>query len=295
MTDAATVFQTFKKSFDALGPQASSSDLDKCEEQLVQLKLLVFSSLSTSGALTSGAGAAAPERTLAREMLELACYLSIRRTDVQEFERHVIQLKMYYDASHKDLKPSDRKYDILGLYLLHLLAADRIGDFHTELELIPVDDHENTYIKRPIQLERHIMEGNYAKILEAKKSMPQQYYPLFMDRLENTVRTKIGSSLERSYEHLPVQEAAKMLILPDVSKLQEFVQKENERKVRESEDEPMGDITPSMSRRVNRSICKWEVKNDRLFFTRTAEKKSEIWDDLMVNTIGYATDLERIV
>lgn len=290
MADAAALLQTLKKTFEG-------DDLAKCEEQLAQLKLLAFSSLKVSGALTSTGGAgAAPERQLAREMLEIACYLSIRRKDMQGFERHVAQLKMYTNGP-QDPK-SDGKYQILGLYLLHLLASDRIGDFHTELELISVDDHENSYIKQPIQLERHIMEGNYVKILEAKKDVPQKYYGYIMDRLEDMVRVKIGASLERSYETLPAQEAARMLILPDVGKLQEFALQENERKTREQEDVPMGDMTPSLSRRVPMSICKWEVnvKEGRLVFKRDEEKRAmPIWDEMMINAIGYATDLERIV
>jgi len=287
---AKALFVTFKATF-----EAEPCDLAKCEEQLGQLKLLVFSNLNTAGALTStGGGGAAPERELARDMLEMACYLSIRRKEMSAFERHVAQLKMYYNDHQKDLKVSERKYPILGLYLLHLLASDRIGEFHTELELIPVDDHENQYIKQPIQLERNIMEGNYPKILEAKKVTTKDT-AYFMDRLEDTVRTKIGASLERSYENLPANEAAKMLILPDIAKLQEFVVTENERKQRESEDDPMGDMTPSLSRRVPVGITKWEVKDGRLLFARSAEKRPEIWEALMVNTIGYATDLERIV
>lgn len=291
---AKALFETFKKTF-----EAEPCDLAKCEEQLGQLKLLVFSNLNTSGALTSTGGAGnAPERELTRETLELACYFSIRRKDMAAFERHVSQLKMYYNDHEKGLKPSEQRYIILGLYLLHLLASDRIGEFHTELELIPVADHVNKYINFPFQLERHIMEGNYAKILEAKKDMTfkTQYSSYFMERLEETVRTKIGLSLERSYENLPANEAAKMLILPDIAKLQEFVVQENERKQRESEDDPMGDMTPTLSRRnLPMGICKWEVKDGRLFFTRSAEKRPEVWEDLMVNTIGYATDLERIV
>jgi 26S proteasome regulatory subunit N12 len=226
MADAAALLQTLKKTFEA-------GDLTKAEEQLGQLKLVAFSSLKTSGALTSTGGAGTTsERQLVREMLELACYLSIRRKDMLSFERNVLQLKMYYND--QDSKSSDGKYQILGLYLLNLLAMDRIGDFHTELELIPLDDHENTYIKQPIKLERNIMEGNYAKILEAKKDMPEKDYGYIMDRLEDMVRVKIGASLERSYESLPAQEAANMLILPNVGKLQEFALQENERKQREA-------------------------------------------------------------
>lgn len=281
---AQSMFDAFKRSF-----EATPCDLATCDSQLAQLKLLVFSSLTSVG------GADSKEFLMARDTLELACFLSIKRKDMQGFERHVAQLKMYYNDHRRDVPASEKKYQILGLYLLHLLAADRIWEFHLELELIPVEEHQNQYIKQPIELERHITEGNYARVLEAKADMNKLYYSYFMDRLEETVRGKIGTSLERSYEHLPANEAARMLILPDIAKLQEFVVQENERKQRENEDDPMGDMTASLSRRVPVGINKWEVKDSRLYFTRSAEKRLEIWEDLMVNIIGYATDLERIV
>lgn len=45
------------------------------------------------------------------------------------------------------------------------------------------------------------------EVLEAHKDFPKTYYPLFMERLLETVRLKVGASLERSYEHLPVKTA----------------------------------------------------------------------------------------
>mmetsp|Transcript_47673 Transcript_47673/g.77337 ORF Transcript_47673/g.77337 Transcript_47673/m.77337 type:complete len:230 (+) Transcript_47673:830-1519(+) len=229
-------------------------------------------------------------------MLEMACFLSIRRRDLSGFERHVSQLKMFF-ADRQDLKPSEQKYLILGLFLLHLLSADRIGEFHTELELIPVDEaFQSVYIKQPVQLERYLMEGNYAKVLEAQKDVPKTYYAFFMERLIETVPQKVGASLERSYENLPAQQAAQMLILADVPALQEFVVKENERKTREESDDPMGDLTPSLSRRAPLGLVKWEVRDGRLHFVKSAQKRLELPSvDLMVNAIGYATDLERIV
>lgn len=280
------LFNAFKAGF-----EAEPCDLDKCDKQLAELKLLVFSGLSLP---TGGGPDAAKEQLLARQTLELACFLSVKRSDLQGFERHVAQLKMYYNDLQ--LQPSENKYPILGLYLLHLLSSDRIGEFHTELELISVDDYENTSIKQVIQLERYLMEGNYAKVLEAQKEMPQKYCSFFINRLYDMVRLKVGASLERSYEHLPAPEAAKMLILKDVPALQEFAMKENERKARQEMDDPMGDMTPSLTRRVPVGLVRWEVKDGRLFFTRSAEKRLEIPAvDLMVNAIGYATDLERIV
>ena len=108
------------------------------------------------------------ELLLAREILESGALLSIRQMDIPAFERYVAQLKVYYsDASF--LPPSPKQFPILGLNLLRLLAQNRIAEFHTELELIPTElQHANIYIKYPAQLEQHIMEGSYHKVLSAK-------------------------------------------------------------------------------------------------------------------------------
>jgi len=286
--DAKGVFDTFKSAF-----EAEPCDLAKCEELLQKLKLLVFPGFHAS----NQGGAHQESAKLARETLELACFLSVKQRNLAGFERHVAQLKMLYQDGSSKLPLSEQQHPILGLYLLHLLASDRIGEFHTELELIPTDEHDNSYIKQPVQLERYVMEGNYAKILEAQKEVPQKYYPFFMERLLETVRAKVGASLERSYEHLPADVAAKMLILDNVGKLQEFAMKENERKAREEDDPMGGDATPSLTKRHQRvGMIKWEMKDGKLYFTRSDQKQLEIPAlDLMVNTIGYATDLERIV
>ena len=283
---AKSLFDTFKAAF-----TAEPCDLAKCEDLLGQLKLLLFS----GSAVLSGTGVTTQEQLLVRETLEHACFLSIRKRDLPAFERHVSQLKMFYDRQ-QDLPPSEQKFTILGLSLLNLLASDRIGEFHTELELIPVDEAENMYIKQPVQLERYVMEGNYAKVLEAQKDVPKMYYAFLMEKLIECVRHKVGASLERSYENLPAQQAAQMLILKDVPALQEFAIKENERKARCENDDPMGDLTPSLTRRAPVGLVKWEVKDGRLHFIRSEQKRLELPAvDLMVNTIGYATDLERIV
>ena len=282
---AKSLFDSFKAAF-----TAEPCDLVKCEDLLGQLKLLLFS----GSAVLSGTGTS-QEQLLVRETLEHACFLSIRKHDLPAFERHVSQLKMFYDRQ-QGLPPSEQKYPILGLSLLNLLASDRIGEFHTELELIPVDEAENMYIKQPVQLERYVMEGNYAKVLEAQKDVPKMYYAFLMEKLIECVRHKVGASLERSYENLPAQQAAQMLILKDVPALQEFAVKENERKARGENDDPMGDLTPSLTCRAPVGLVKWEVKDGRLHFIRSEQKRLELPAvDLMVNTIGYATDLERIV
>lgn len=291
-----TTYSQAKGALDALKVafDAEPCNLDSCEKQLAQLKLAVFTGLPSAAMLSLSTGPdAAKEQLLVRETLELACFLSIRRGDLQGFERHIAQLKMYYN--NEQLGISVHQLPILGLYLCHLLASDRVGEFHTELELISVDDYQRAEINLPILLERYLMEGNYAKALQQSKELPQKYGSFFSQRLYDMVRQKVGASLERSYHQIPVAEAVKMLILDGVPQLQEFALRENERKARQ-EDDTMGDMTPSLTRRVPVGLVQWEVKDGQLLFKRSGEKRAEIPAfELMENTIGYATDLERIV
>lgn len=76
-------------------------------------------------------------------------------------------LKTYYDEQFRTLVPDSQKMQaVLGLYLLYLLAYNKISEYHTEIELIPVADHtENVFIKVPVALEQHFVEGSYNKIL----------------------------------------------------------------------------------------------------------------------------------
>lgn len=86
------------------------------------------------------------------------------------------------------VEKSAREPLILGLNLLRLLAQNRIAEFHTELELIPVEFHNNMYIKHPIDLELYLMEGSYNKLRNARQQVPADQYIVFMDILMETVR-----------------------------------------------------------------------------------------------------------
>ena len=90
-------------------------------------------------------------------------------------------------SSHS-VPTSQRQYLIIGLNLLHLLAKNKLDEFHIELELIPIDLHSNVYIKHPVQLEQYMMEGAYNKVLKAKDAVPDASYTYFMDLLMGTVR-----------------------------------------------------------------------------------------------------------
>lgn len=127
-------------------------------------------------------------------MLEYGALISIKAVDIPAFERHVAQLKTYYNDC--SIQPeSQRRFPILGLNLLRLLAQNRIAEFHTELELLPSEvTSSNVYIKFPAQLEQHIMEGSYNRVLSAKQEgQYAQEGMYFMDQLVNTVRVPRSS------------------------------------------------------------------------------------------------------
>jgi 26S proteasome regulatory subunit N12 len=80
----------------------------------------------------------AKECILAREVYEYATFLSVEKQDIAEYEQHMSVLKTYYDEQFRSLIPNSQKmYTVLGLYLMYLLAYNKIAEYHTEIELIP--------------------------------------------------------------------------------------------------------------------------------------------------------------
>jgi len=211
------------------------------------------------------------ELLLARETLELACLLSIRSKDTLSFERHVAQLKpFYYDPVYTQLVgDSERKWLILGLYLLGLLAQSHFAEFHTELELIPIHLHSNMYIKHVMDLEQYLMEGSYYNLNIAREKVPAHEYLVFMDILMETVREEIADCSEKAYHHLKLSDAQKILFLKTESELNEFVLKR-----------------------------KWKVEQGVIRFDETivaSQSFEESSKQLISKTLLYAKEMERII
>ena len=68
------------------------------------------------------------ECILAREIYEFATELSVEKGDVEEFQRNFAVVKTYYDEFDGVLPPSQKKYAIVGLYLLYLLSYNKVAD-----------------------------------------------------------------------------------------------------------------------------------------------------------------------
>jgi len=245
------------------------SDIPKCTAILPKIKVLLIQ-FNLIPPWTAKPFHVKKELMLARETLELASLLSIRNKDTVSFERHVAQLKpYYYDSVYTSmLLESERKWLILGLYLLGLLAQSHFAEFHTELELIPYKEIQtNMHIRYPVQLEQRLMEGSYNKILTAKNSTPAQYYNFFVDQLVNTVRDRVSESCSAAYESFPVEDARLLLLFTTTQEVLDYAKKNQ-----------------------------WEVKKDTIYFNRPKGNKLELPSHLLIKqTLGYATELERIV
>jgi 26S proteasome regulatory subunit N12 len=71
----------------------------------------------------------------------------VEKKDIEEFERNICVLRGFYDEFEGMLPTSAKKASVLGLYLLYLLSYNKISQYHTEIELIPVEElNSNIYI-----------------------------------------------------------------------------------------------------------------------------------------------------
>lgn len=245
----------------------SQAPLDKCKEKMDKLKL----------ALTKFQFQPAPTQeqqraqlVLAREVLEYGAFLSIRMKDIPAFERYYAQLKTYYYDYADSIPPSQHQHTILGLNLLKSLAKNNLAEFHTELELIPLEQHSNVFIKHPVQLEQYMMEGAYNQVFKARKDIPSDSYDYFMNLLMDTVRDEIADCIQKAYNTLSISEAQKLLGFSSHNDLQNYSQQRQ-----------------------------WTITGNAITFKKgddAATTKTDIPSfKLIKQTLHYARELERII
>ncbi|KAJ1286075.1 hypothetical protein BS78_03G326000 [Paspalum vaginatum] len=148
---------------------------------------------------------------------------------------------------------------------------NRIAEFHTELELLPVKAVEHPCIKHAVELEQSFMEGAYNRVLSARQSVPHPTYVYFMDLLAKTVRDEIARCSEKGYGSLSISDAKQMLMFSSDQELQQYITEEH---------------------------LEWEIKNGSVFFQKAEESQpcKEIPSLQLINqTLSYARELERIV
>lgn len=241
-------------------------NLSKCGELLRKLKV----ALTGLTYLPTDKPATKQELLVARDILEIGAQWSLATKNIPSFERYISQLKCYYLDYKDDLPESAYKYQLLGLNLLCLLSQNRLAEFHTELELLPVKDlQSNIYIKHPVSMEQYLMEGSYNKVFLARGNVPAESYNYFIDILLNTIRDEIAGCIEKAYEKVQFNEAARMLFFES--------------------QKPMKDYAAAHS---------WQLGKDNFFYFTQDEKKTDEKIpaiELAEQTIEYARELEMIV
>ncbi|KAF0971678.1 hypothetical protein FDP41_009901 [Naegleria fowleri] len=264
------LFQQFKQAID-------TNQNAQAVQQLAQLKKL-FTQLPSFLAVASGLVSelvlnedTKQEILLTREILEHAVILSAKTKDMDLFERNVKQVKAYYDLRLPGLNKSSREELILGLNLLRLLAQNRIAEFHTELELIPIELHKKSmYIKHAIQMELFLMEGSYTKLRSLRDKAPAPEYNVFMDLMIDTIRKEIADCTELAYEKISLPGIQKLLLFQNENETRDFIA----------------------------SRMMWSIENDQVVFEKSTEDKKTFQGtnrDVITRTLFYAKDLERIV
>lgn len=204
--------------------------------------------------------------SVARETLELATLLAVRNRDIKAFERNFAQVKVYYTDFDKLIEASERKFQLCGLNLLRLLANNAISEFHTELELLKQEEREDLYISYSIELEQRLMEGNYNKVLRKSKLPPMPEFACFTDILSKKVRDLIAECAENAYERIPLPEAQKLLLIEDNASFQKHIKERG-----------------------------WVVKDNSVVFQKAGSQGTLNGHLIVERTLGYATELERIV
>jgi len=257
------LFQKFKVAY-------NKNDVDTSDNILSQMKVKL-TELPGLPPLFRASPTQVQELLLARDIFEHAVVLSVKMEDQDAFERDFLQLKSYYTDTRGLIPASEQEYPILGLNLLRLLVQNRIAEFHTELELLPIDAHDHACIKHAVELEQSFMEGAYNRVLSARQAVPHDSYVYFMDLLAKTVRDEIAGCSEKAYDSLSVADAKKILMFSSDLDLENYV----------VDDHP-----------------EWEVSGNRVFFQKAKELApcKEIPSLQLINqTLGYARELERIV
>ncbi|KAG2158800.1 SAC3/GANP/Nin1/mts3/eIF-3 p25 family-domain-containing protein [Suillus bovinus] len=214
----ATLYNELQRAFDA-----RPSDLKKCGTLLAQLKV----GLIEAGLLIPQGETNLHDLVVARDILEIGVFWSIRVKDVPSFDRYFSQLHTFYTDYRSSLPPSKREFAVRGLNLIRLLTQNRIADFHTTLESLPLPADEinaNPYIRHPVNLERWLMEGSYSKVWNAREEAPAEEYKFFVDSLMGTIRNEIASCEESAYDSLPLKDATTLLFFPSQSGLLVFAQ-----------------------------------------------------------------------
>jgi len=240
-------------------------DLEACGKILDELKIFL---LDLSFLPTTGSSVTTEELTLGRDVLEQGAFWSIKKGDITFFDRYFAQLKHYYHELSSNLPKSPYQNELIGAHLLSLLSQNKMSEFHIEIEIIdPNTLYSDPFIKYPVLLEQHLIEGNTNKFFSVCNESPAATYQLFLNILVHTVRRDIADCIEKSFVTLPAADLKKVLFANDDATLKSIVESKG-----------------------------WILKNEKYsFYTPPPADKVIPSESLIKKTMTYAKDIERII
>nr|CAB3504667.1 unnamed protein product [Digitaria exilis] len=176
---------------------------------------------------------------------------------------------------------SPYEYQFLGLNLLRLLPENRISEFHTELEHLPLEALNHPCIKYAVELEQSFMEGTYKQLANFCQAVPNETYVYLMDRIAESVRDEIVDCSVEAYDYLPVSVAKKMLMFTSYREFFEYI----------------SEVHLFLKESSAFEQPEWEIKNCSIHF-HMAKPKSHMdlsSFKLIKQALSYAQELEQIV
>lgn len=221
---------------------------------------------------------------ITRSILEAGALLALYASDLNKFEKLIIELKPFYEihtAFFQENKSANLN-KLYSLYLLLLLTKGELSEFYTEvlkLKQIIVDIEQDEFCKYPINLEKSLMDGSYDKVwnlINQNNSIPE--FKHFTNELIHTLRLEISECLLVTYKTLSVQQAKLLLFFEFEEQLLEFINEEYSNT--------------------------WLVKSGHIYPTaqdRIVEKEQEDEEESSTNqfiiksALQYAKDMETIV
>jgi len=216
------------------------------------------------------------EYIIKREFLETNIIYSLLKDDLENFEINMIELRGFYTDSKKILPSSEKRYGIIGLYLLFLIYKNRTADYYTELELLSAEEQKSIYISVAVSLEQYFIDGNYFKILHTKQNVPMQIYNYFIDKMIDTVRQETARSAEKAYKKLLNDDAYKLFLLNSPEDLKAFVEEQKTQGAKNN--------------------VAWVLTNDSIFFEEIKKESTKIPNDLSIaRCFEFTNELVKIV
>lgn len=253
--------------FDKLKGAYKKGDASTAQSVLTQLRVKLIQLPAVPPNTDTSSKTAQQELQLARDVYEHAVLVALKSQDDDMQESAFTQLKTFYDDTRHVMPQAPQEWVFAGLNLLRLLLANRIAEFHTELELIPDQGMATEHVRAAIQLEQWLMEGAYNKVLAAGSKLPPEC-SFCVDQLSATVREEIASCSEAAYSNLRLADAQKLMMFKSPKEAEAYAKQRG-----------------------------WTVADGVIHFHKAAadDLAGAQHMELINHTLVYAKELERIV